>query len=835
MSRFDQYSVDARRSLGQARDIALRLQHRVIGGEHILCGIIEASDPLVIELLSGMGVNVVRLRQALEFIMVRGMRGAIPEPTLRPEAKQALADAETEAMAEGATEVSTIHLLLGLLRNTQGIASGVLESFGATYERAKAQAALMQFNGPSGSFASAHAARYRMTPTLNMVSRDLTSAAIAGELDPMFGRERELTQTMQTLTRRRKNNPVLVGAAGVGKTAIAEGLAQRIASGEAPEMLSDKRIVSLDVGLLTIGTKYRGDFEERLKAVVDELLKARNVILFIDELQSLLGVGGAEGSIDAANLFKPILARGEIQVIGAATQDDFKKIMDRDAALERRFQPVTVPEATIDETIQILIGLRSRYESYHQVHVSDEAVVAAAQLSDRYIQDRALPDKAVDLMDEAAARLRVARAVAPTEALELRDELEQLHDAKSRAVRERLFAEAADLRDREAAVRERMSQLEADWWQLRAEAEPTLTTRDVAEVVARWTGIPTVMANFEETERLLRLDATLQQRVIGQDEAVMAVARAVRRSRVDMRDRRRPIGSFIFAGPTGVGKTELARALAEALFGSDDAMVKLDMSEFMERHNAARLVGAPPGYVGYDQAGQLTEAVRRRPYSIVLFDEIEKAHPQVYDMLLQILEDGTLSDAKGRKVDFKNTIIIMTTNLGTEGLRRRAGIGFQIRQDDEAEDNAMRKIVMPEIERAFRPEFLNRIDDIMLFHPLSLREARRILGLILAQIQLRLDGQMIRLQVTERAQDVIVSHGFNEEYGARSLRREAQARIEDALAEALLTGQVSEGDEVVIDLNEDESAAENMTIHITAPARPLLLPEATETDARLSS
>lgn len=825
MSRFEQYSIDARRALGQARDIALRLQHRAIGGEHILCGVIEADDAMAIELLISLGVNVTRLHQALEFIMGRGIRGATPEPTLRPEAKQALSDAEDEATMSNSPEVTSLHLLIGLLRNTQGIASGVLESFGVTLDRARAQAALLRSIGESGSFAAAHAARVRMTPTLNMVSRDLTSAAIAGELDPMIGRESELTQTMQTLTRRRKNNPVLVGAAGVGKTSIAEGLAQRIASGEAPEALQDKRIVSLDVALLTIGTKYRGDFEERLKAVVDELLKAHNVILFIDELQALLGVGGAEGSIDAANLFKPILARGEIQVIGAATQDDFKKIMDRDAALERRFQPIKVPESTIEETVAILKGLRSRYESFHHVRVSDEAVIAAAQLSDRYIQDRSLPDKAVDLMDEASARLRVARAVVPSEALALRDELDRLYDDKQRAVHERRFEEAANLRDKENEARERLSQMEAEWWRLRGEAEPTLSTRDIAEVVARWTGIPTVMASAEESERLLRLDETLKQRVIGQDDAVTAVARAVRRSGADMRDRRRPIGSFIFAGPTGVGKTELARALANALFGSDDAMTKLDMSEFMERHTAARLVGAPPGYVGYEQAGQLTEAVRRRPYSIVLFDEIEKAHPQVYDMLLQILEDGTLSDAKGRKVDFKNTIIILTTNLGAEGLRRGHGIGFHAPQNDEAVEQMMRQIVMPEIERAFRPEFLNRLDDVILFHPLTLREARRILGLLLGQIQSRLDDQGIRLQVTEQAQDLIISRGFNEEYGARSLRREAQASIEDALAEALLTGHVREGDEVVIDLSDDSTS---FAIHVVSPAATPWLPGTSE-------
>jgi len=814
MNRFEHYSVDARQALAQARDIALRLQHRAVGGEHILCGLIEAGDPLALEVFNALGVNVVRLRQALEYIMAPGMRGAAGEPALRPEAKQALADAETEAAADRAGEVTTLHLLLALTRNTQGIASGVLESFGVTYERAQAQALRISATGES-AFALAHMARYRMTPTLNMVSRDLTSAAIAGELDPLIGRETQLMQTMQTLTRRRKNNPVLVGAAGVGKTAIVEGLAQRIVEGDVPEALIDKRIVALDVGLLTIGTKYRGDFEERLKAVVDELLKARNVILFIDELQSLLGVGGAEGSIDGANLFKPILARGEIQVIGAATQDDFKRILDRDPALERRFQPVTTPEATLEETVQILKGLRSRYETFHRVRMSDEAIFAAAQFAQRYIQDRALPDKAVDLMDESAARLRVARAEVPEEALQLRQELIRLDEVKRSAVRAYHFEEAADLRDREVEARERLTRVEAEWWQSRGSLIPTVSARDIAEVVTRWTGIPTVMASEDEGEKLMRLEETLQQRVIGQDDAVMAIAHAVRRSRVDLRDRRRPIGSFIFAGATGVGKTELARALANALFGSDDAMVKLDMSEFMERHTVARLVGAPPGYVGYDQAGQLTEAVRRRPFSIVLFDEIEKAHPQVFDMLLQILEDGILSDAKGRKVDFKNTIVIMTTNLGADGLRRRAGIGFQAHPDEQAADNLTRRVVMPEIQRAFKPEFLNRLDDIIFSHSLTQRQARRILGLMLAQIQQRLDGQHIHLEVTDRAQDRIVARGFNEEYGARSLRREAQACIEDALAEALLTGEVREGDEVIIDLSDD---SDHFAMRIAAPA-----------------
>ncbi len=823
------YSVGARQTLGQAREIAFRLQHRAIGGEHVLSGALEANDALVIALLDALNVDVVRLRQALEYIMVRGIHGVSLDPILRPEVKQALAFAEAEANADKSAEVTTIHLLLGILHDSQGVAAGVLESFGVTYERARAQAEQLRAGGEPGSFAAAHAQRYRMTPTLNMVSFDLTSAAILGELDPVIGRESELTQVMQTLTRRRKNNPVLVGAAGVGKTAIVEGLAQRIAAGEAPEALSDRRIVSLDVGMLTVGAKYRGDFEERLKALVDELIAAQNVILFIDELQTLLGVGGAEGSIDGASLFKPILARGDVQVIGAATEDDFKRIIDRDPALERRFQPVRTPEPSVEETVQVLKGLRPRYESYHHVRVADEAIVAAAQLSSRYIQNRALPDKAIDLMDEASARLRVSRAVAPTEALELREELERLHDAKLRAIHERRFEAAAEMREDESLARERLEQVERQWWRRRDETEPIVSARDIAEIVARWTGIPIVQAGLEESAHLLHLEETLQQRIIGQDEAVASVARAVRRSRADLRDRRRPIGSFIFAGPTGVGKTELARALANALFGSDDAMIKMDMSEFMERHTAARLVGAPPCYVGYEQAGQLTEAVRRRPYSIVLFDEIEKAHPQGYDMLLQILEDGALSDARGHTISFRNTIIILTTNLGAEQMRRRASIGFQPRGEDAvAGDDGLRQIVLPEIERAFKPELLNRLDEIIVFHPLARRDARRILGLLLAQIQLRLDGQRIHMRVPERAQERIISEGCSEEYGARSLRREAQARIEDALAEALLTGAVRAGDEVVVDVSDDGG---DFGVHLPASAGRLRLRDSAGAEA----
>ncbi len=809
MSRFDAYSLGARRALAHAREIALRLQHKTICTEHLLCGLLDSNDPLVNGIISNLGVNVTRIRQALEFVIGKGSRPVLVEPTLSPSARQVLDLSEQEAQKMNAPEVSTEHLLLGLLAEGEGIAAGVLESFGISGERVRAQ--LRMYQRPSENnptFAAEHAARYGMTPTLNMVSRDLTDAALREQLDPVIGREEEITRCMHVLSRRIKNNPVLIGSAGVGKTAIAEGLAQRIVNGQVPEILRDKRVVSLDVGLLTIGTKYRGDFEERLKLVVDEILKAQNVIIFIDELQVLLGAGGAEGSIDAANLFKPILARGEFQVIGATTLDDYRKIIERDPALERRFQPVTVPEATIEETVEILRGLRQRYERFHHVRITDGALISAAQLSHRFIQDRFLPDKAIDLVDEAAARLRVTRSILPPEVQTLRDRLHALVSEKDTAIGARDFMHAMELRDREMEVREEIIQRENDWWLMRTEAEPVVTDEEIADIVVRWTGIPAVRVSLAESKALMDLEDDLHKRVIGQDEAVKAVARAVRRSRAELRDRRRPIGSFIFAGPTGVGKTELARALAASLFGSEDALIKIDMSEFMERHNAARLTGAPPGYVGYDQAGQLTETVRRHPYSVVLFDEIEKAHPQVFDLLLQILEDGHLTDAKGRSVDFRNTIVIMTSNVGADQFGRNGSIGFNLHHNEMATEQSeyerIRELIAPELQQLFRPEFLNRVDDIIYFHPLTRQQVRRILDLMLAQTQARLKEQMIDLRITDRAQDLLAELGYSREYGARSLRRTVQSLVEDRLAEALLQGRFDANTCVTLDVGEGQ-------------------------------
>ncbi|HEX6797577.1 MAG TPA: ATP-dependent Clp protease ATP-binding subunit [Ktedonobacterales bacterium] len=810
MSRFDRYNNDAKRSLAQAREIALRLNHKTICTEHLLYGLLEANDPAVGAILAGLGANATRLRQALDFVIGKSSKPLLVEPTLSGPAKRALDLAEQEAQTAGAAEVGSEHVLAGLLREGEGIAAGVLESFGVTLEAVQAQTQVAKRRGRGTlGFSAEHQARYNLTPTLNSVSRDLTSAALLDQLDPVVGRDEEIERTMQVLSRRSKNNPVLVGDAGVGKTAIAEGLAQRIVAGTVPDALKEKRIVSLDVGLLTVGTKYRGDFEERLKKVLDEIVNAKCVILFVDELQALVGAGVAEGSIDAGNLLKPMLARGEFQCIGATTLDDYRKSIEKDPALERRFQPVKVREATVEETVEVLRVLRPRYESFHHVKITDEAIAAAARLSQRYISSRFLPDKAIDLIDEAAARLKVGRSAIPADVRELQQRLNVVEDEKDQAVSIRSFERASELRDREQALREEIVTQEEEWWRLRDEDAPALTEQDIAEVVVMWTGIPAVRVTLEESLKLLELEDELHKRVIGQDEAVHAVASAVRRSRAELRDRKRPIGSFIFVGPTGVGKTELARALAASLFGSEDALIKIDMSEFMEHHNAARLVGAPPGYVGYDQAGQLTEAVKRRPFSVVLFDEVEKAHPKVFDMLLQILEDGRLADAKGREVDFKNTIVIMTSNVGAEQLARQSEWGFMPTRDEADEEQSdyqrMRDTILPQLHELFRPEFLNRVDDIVFFQALTRVQVRAILDLMLGQTEARLSEQLIAVRVSDEAKALLAGAGYDREYGARPLRRVVQRMVEDRLAEGLLRRLVKPGE--CINIEPDERGA----------------------------
>jgi ATP-dependent Clp protease ATP-binding subunit ClpC len=808
MSRFDQYTADARRALAQAREDALRLNHKTICTEHLLLGLLEISDPVVESILANIGANTTRIRQALEFVIGRSSRPLLSEPVLSGPARSVLDLAEQEAQESHAAEVGIEHLLLGLLREGGGIAAGVLESFGIALDAVRTQVAQLRRQGHQATaFAAEHMARYAMTPTLNQVSHDLTAAALAGQLDPVIGREAEIERAMQILSRRSKNNPVLIGDAGVGKTAIVEGLAQRIVAGQVPDFLSNKRVVSLDVGLLTIGTKYRGDFEERLKKVVHEIVTAQNCIIFIDELHTLVGAGVAEGSVDAANLFKPLLARGEFSCIGSTTLNDYRKTIEKDPALERRFQPIMVRETTPEQTLEILKGLRPRYEAFHRVRISEPALRAAVDFSIRYVQDRFLPDKAIDLIDEASARLCVGRALMPPVGRELREQLQHLSEQKDLAIAQHDFVQAADLREDEQALRQRLLDLENDGSDRSVATQPEVSERDIAEIVSMWTGIPALKVSQEESHRLLLLEDDLHRRVIGQDEAVSAVARAVRRSRAELRDRRRPIGSFIFVGPTGVGKTELARQLAASLFGSEDAMIKLDMSEFMEGHNAARLVGAPPGYVGYDQAGQLTEAVRRKPYSVLLFDEIEKAHPKVFELLLQILEEGRLSDAKGRVVDFKHALIVLTSNIGASLLLKRGEMGFAQRrgaeESEKAEYERMQEIIMPEIKQLFRPEFLNRIDDVIMFHALTREQVRAVLDILLMQTQARLSEQLITLEVSDAARDAMARQGYDAEFGARPLRRTVQNMLQDPLAEMLLRGEVVAGDRVLVDAGTD--------------------------------
>ncbi len=809
MRHFDRYSADARRSLSQAREVALRLNHKTICTEHLLCGLLEANDPEVSALLSTLGVNIARLHQALEFVIGKGNRSLLAEPALSLAARHSLDVAEQEARRQGAMEVGTDHLLVGMLCDGEGIAAGVLESFGVTLELIRKELQSLQHPGTdSSAFGAEHQARYVMTPTLNTVSRDLTGAALAGQLDPVVGREAEIERAMQILSRRGKNNPVLIGDAGVGKTAIAEGLAQRMVEGKVPDALKNKRIVSLDSGLLTVGTKYRGDFEERLKRILDEIVEAKNVIVFVDELQALVGAGVAEGSIDAGNLLKPMLARGEFQCVGATTLDDYRKSIEKDPALERRFQPVLVREMTVDETVHSLQVLRPRYESFHHIHITDSAVQAAAKLAEQYIPSRFLPDKAIDLIDEAAARLRVGRSVLPSEVRTLQSQLRDIQEQKDAAVSVRSYARASLLRDKELTLHKEIVRQEDTWSQLRgAEDLPVLTEREIAEVVVMWTGIPATQVSLEESERLLHLEGKLHQRVVGQEEAVSLVARAIRRSHAHLRDQKRPIGSFIFVGPTGVGKTELARALAAALFGSEDALIKLDMSEFMEAHHAARLVGAPPGYIGYDQAGQLTEAVKRRPYSVVLFDEVEKAHPKVFDLLLQVLEEGRLADAKGREVSFRHTLVIMTSNVGAEELGRSGRVGFRqanqaAEHDEQIEYDRMREIVLSRLHDIFRPEFLNRVDDIVTFHALNRAQVRTILDLMLSQVQARLGEQLVELRITPEAKSLLADAGYDREFGARPLRRVVQTMLEDRLAEGVLRGLIRPGDCLTVDLRD---------------------------------
>ena len=808
--RFDKFTERARRVLTLAQEEAQRFNHNYIGTEHLLLGLVREGDGVAAKVLSNLGVELGKVRSAVEFIIGRGDRAVLGEIGLTPRAKKVIELAVDEARRLNHHYIGTEHLLLGLVREGEGIAAGVLESLGVNLERVRAETTrILSQSGPAtaGAGAGSSSRQSTRTPTIDQLGFDLTAAARAGTLDPVIGRSKEIQRVVQILSRRTKNNPVLIGEPGVGKTAVVEGLAQHIASGDVPETLQGKRLLTLDIGSLVAGTKYRGEFEERLKKVVEEIKGAGNCVLFIDELHMLVGAGAAEGAVDAANILKPSLARGELQTIGATTLDDYRKHIERDAALERRFQPIVVDEPTVEETIDILRGIKDRYEEHHKLAITDEALIAAAEMSSRYISDRALPDKAIDLIDESASRVRIRRSYTPPSLKEATVGLEGIRKEKEQAINQQQYEYAADLRDRELKLQERITELEADLDQERDRDSTDVLAEDIAEVVSMWTGIPLVQIATEESERLLHMEEDLHERIVGQEEPIVALAKAVRRARAGLKDPRRPIGVFMFLGPTGVGKTELARALADFMFGSDDNMIRLDMSEFMERHTVARLVGAPPGYVGYDDGGQLTDTVRRKSYCLILLDEIEKAHPEVFNMLLQVFDDGHLTDAKGRRVDFRNTIIIMTSNVGSDLIRRETAIGFSTISDEDQTEHQryerMKDKVLQEMKRVFRPEFLNRVDTTLVFHPLSKTHIRMIVDMMLKEVDSRIREKGVELDVTEAARDWLGEKGYDPVFGARPLRRVIQERLEDSLSEALLRGDFEQGDTIYVDLEKE--------------------------------
>ena len=798
----------ARRALKLAQQEAERMNHARVGTEHLLLGLLHEKRGTASRVLHQLGLQSGDVQHWAKRLSTVRRRSSLlkKEVDLTPRTQRVLELAGDEARRRGDSRIDTHHLLLGLVRQSDGTALEILNHLGITSDQVRRYTdqtlqrqpvlAGKEEKGKSGK-----------TPLTDKLAIDLTALAEQNKLDPVVGREQEIERVIQILARRTKNNPALIGEPGVGKTAIVEGLAQRIFTGEVPTPLLDKRLLQLDIGSLVAGTIYRGQFEERLKKVIDELKKSES-ILFIDEVHMLVGAGSAGSSMDAANILKPALARGELQCIGATTLAEYRKHIESDAALERRFQPITVDEPSVEETIEILHGVREPYEQHHQLHISDAALEAAAQLSARYITDRYLPDKAIDLIDEGASRVRMYKTSYAKGLREIFSNLKTVQQAKEKAIKERRYEDASMLRDREIDQQEQLETLRAGRDGASLYSGIAVGPEDIAEVVAMWTGIPLTQLHSDEQERLLHMEETIHQRIVGQDEAVSAISKAVRRARAGLKDLRRPIGSFIFLGPTGVGKTELAKALAEFLFGSEDALLQLDMSEFMERHTVARLVGAPPGYIGYDDAGQLTETIRRRPYSIVAFDEIEKAHPEAFNMLLQIMEEGHLSDARGRKVDFRNAIIIMPSNIGAKMIKGETSLGFASRHDEEvdAERNyeEMRKRLLDQLKGLFQPEFLNRVDNVIVFHALSREDIAQIVDLELNKVRVRLAESGIQMEVTEEAKELLAEEGYSEEYGARPLRRVIQNRIEDALSDAILSNQFAEGDAVLVDVEEDE-------------------------------
>ena len=822
---FERFTEKAIKVIMLAQEEARRLGHNFVGTEQILLGLIGEGTGVAAKVLKSMGVNLKDARIEVEKIIGRGSGFVAVEIPFTPRAKRVLELSLEEARQLGHNYIGTEHLLLGLIREGEGVAARVLENLGVDLSKVRTQ--VIRMLGETAEVSGGGSSQGRTkTPTLDEFGSNLTQMASDGKLDPVVGRQKEIERVIQILGRRTKNNPVLIGEPGVGKTAIAEGLAQRIGNGDIPDILEDKRVVTLDIGLLVAGTKYRGEFEERLKKIMDEIRAAANVILVIDEVHTLIGAGAAEGAIDAANILKPALARGELQCIGATTLDEYRKHIERDAALERRFQPVMVGEPSVEETIEILHGLRDRYEQHHKLKILDESLEAAAKLSDRYIADRFLPDKAIDLIDEAGSRVRLLNSQLPPAAKELDKELRQVLKDKDNAVRSQDFDKAGELRDREMEIKSEIRAIaqnkKSEDEENPKEASPEVTEEDIAHIVASWTGVPVQKLTESESEKLLHMEDVLHQRLIGQDEAVRAISKAIRRARVGLKNPNRPIASFVFSGPTGVGKTELAKSLASYFFGAEEAMIRLDMSEFMERHTVSKLIGSPPGYVGYNEGGQLTEAVRRRPYTVVLFDEIEKAHPDVFNMLLQILEDGRLTDAKGRTVDFKNTLLILTSNIGSKVIEKGGGgLGFELEADQaESQYNRIRSLVNEELKQYFRPEFLNRLDEIIVFRQLTKEEVKEISVILLKEVFSRLEEQGITLQVTEKFKDRLVEEGYNPSYGARPLRRAIMRLLEDSLAEEILSGRIKDGSTAIVDIGEDNKVV--VTSSVTEEKRELI-------------
>jgi len=805
MSMWEPFTERARRSIVLAQEEAQRLGNNYIGTDHILLGIISEGESLAAKVLETLGVNLAKVRQEVEAIVGRGGQTVQQEMVFTPRAKRVIELAFEEARQLNHNYIGTEHLLLGLIREGEGVAARVLTNLGVDPAKVRVQTTSLlgaegQPPAPKGK---------SKTPTLDAYGRDLTTLARENKLDPVIGRANEIERVIQILSRRTKNNPALIGEPGVGKTAIAEGLAQRVIKSEVPEPLRDKRVITLDLAGLVAGTKYRGEFEERMKRVMDEIRGAAGeIILFIDELHTLVGAGAAEGAIDASNIIKPALARGELQCIGATTLNEFRKHIEKDSALERRFQPVMVGEPSVDETIEILKGLRDRYEAHHKVTITDEALIAAAKLGDRYISDRFLPDKAVDLVDEAASRVRLQATLPPQEIRDIETQIRQVKQEKESVVKSQEFEKAAAIRDREEKLRLEKQRLEAEWADKRAAQDKTLkvTEDDIAHIVASWTKIPVARLAQAETAKLLGMEDQLHRRVIGQNQGISTLTRAIRRSRAGLKNPKRPIGSFIFLGPTGVGKTEVARSLAEFMFDDAESMIRIDMSEYMEKYAVSRLVGAPPGYVGYEEGGQLTEAVRRRPYSVVLLDEIEKAHPDVFNLLLQVLEDGRLTDSQGRVVDFKNTVIIMTSNVGATGMQTTTDIGFRTQKDAGSDDQAYEKMkskVLDEVKHSFRPEFLNRVDEVVVFHQLSREQIAEIVGLELDKVIREVKAQDMFLEVTEDAKALLAKKGWDPQFGARPLRRAIQREVEDELAEEMLKGNFGSGDRILAEVSVD--------------------------------